>query len=279
MTGRHRADDFNADVARTLRATLAGTRPDALLLAEHCHDATADISGDGWQGAMNYAGFTRPVWAWLRHPGVHLPFMGLPVDTPRLGAEAVHATMRSFTAAAPWQAARTSWSLLGSHDSARIRTVVGYADLGEVAAGLLFTMPGAPMVFAGDEIGLEGTDGEDARRPFPWHRPRRWDHGTLGCYRALGTLRRSHDALRRGGLRWAHAKGHALAFLRESRRERLLVLAARAPHRGVHLSGAGLGLRGEAANIYGGAGPLRPGPDDTLTLPGDGPTFQVWQLA
>ena len=32
-------------------------------------------------------------------------------------------------------------------------------------------MPGVPMLFAGDEIGLEGVNGEDARRPFPWDDP------------------------------------------------------------------------------------------------------------
>jgi alpha-glucosidase len=157
--------------------------------------------------------------------------------------------------------------------------VVGNAELGEVAAGLLFTMPGAPMVFAGDEIGLEGVLGEDARRPFPWHRPETWDRTTLGRYQALGRLRRSHDALRRGGLRWAHAEGDALAFIRESQRERLLVLAARATHQPVRLPTGALALAGEAPNLYGGAGPLRSGPDDFTTLPGDGPTFQVWQLA
>ena len=44
-----------------------------------------------------------------------------------------------------------------------------------VAAGLQFTLPGVPMIFAGDEIGLEGVNGEDARRPMPWHRREEWD--------------------------------------------------------------------------------------------------------
>jgi alpha-glucosidase len=279
MTGRHAADDFNAEVARALRATLAEVRPDCLLLAEHAHDATGDLAGDGWQGTMNYAGFTHPVWSWLCHPEVHLPFGGLPLEIPRLPAEALAAAVRGFLAAAPWRSMAVSWTLLGSHDSTRIRTVVRDAAAGEVAAGLLFTMPGAPMVFAGDEIGLEGAGGEGARRPFPWHRPERWDRTTLGYYRELGALRRANHALRRGGLRWAHAEGDALAFLRESDRQRLLVLAARAGHRPLRLPAAALGLAGEATNIYGGAAPLRPGPDDSVTLPGDGSTFQVWQLA
>ena len=59
--------------------------PDTVLVAEHCHDASGDLSGDGWHGAMNYAGFLRPVWSWLRATGYRKEFLGLPVDVPRLG--------------------------------------------------------------------------------------------------------------------------------------------------------------------------------------------------
>jgi alpha-glucosidase len=278
MTGRHRADDDNAEVARTLRSTLAEIRPEALLLAEHCHDASGDLAGDGWHGAMSYSGFTRPVWSWVRHPGVRQSYLGLPLDVPRLGAESLLATVRDFIAAAPWRSMAASWSLLGSHDSARIRTVVRDADLGEVAAGLLFTMPGAPMVFAGDEIGVEGAFG-DARRPFPWLHPERWDQRTLRTYTELAALRRACHPLRRGGLRWVHGEGHTLAYLRESEHGRLLVLAVRAPDEPLRLPAAGLGLTGDTPNVHGGAPGLRPDADGFVSLPGDGPMFQVWQLA
>jgi alpha-glucosidase len=279
MTGRHATDDFNAEVARALRSTMDEARPDTLLLAEHAHDATGDLAGDGWHGTMNYAGFTQPVWAWLRHPEVRLPYGGLPLEVPRLPAEAVLATIRAFLGAAPWRSSATSWSLLGSHDSTRIRSVVRDPAVGEVAAGLLFTMPGAPMVFAGDEIGMEGIGDPGTRQPFPWDRLEAWDRTTFGHYRALARLRRANHALRRGGLRWVHAEGDALAFLRESERQRLLVLAARAGNGPLRLPAGPLGLAGEAPNLYGAADPLRPDPDGSVTLPGDGPTFQLWQLA
>jgi alpha-glucosidase len=282
MTGRHGGDDENRAVARELRATLAAYGPDRVLVAEHCHDASADLAGDGWQGTMNYSGFTRPVWTWVRRVG-ELPvegFLGLPVPVPRLPAESLAAAVRAFLAVTPWRASRASWSLLGSHDTARIRSVVGDPDVGEVAAGLLFTLPGVPMVFAGDEIGQPGALGEDSRRPFPWHRRQDWDTLTLARYRALGALRRDSDALRRGGLRWAHAAGDALTFLRESRSERLLVHAARARGSRVRLPAGPLGLDGaaEAANAYGGAPALRADATGMVTLPEDGPTFQVWRI-
>jgi alpha-glucosidase len=283
MTGRHGGDDVNHDVARYLRRTLAESGGERLLIAEHCHDATTDLPGDGWHGTMNYAGFTRPVWNWLKHPDYVEYRDALPPDFPpsaqRVGGELLVASLRHIAAEMPWRSLRASWSLLGSHDSARIRTVVQNAELGEVAAGLLFTMPGVPMIFAGDEIGQTGVMGEDARRPFPWEQKEQWDQATLSDYRALIRLRRNNDALRDGGLRWVHASADTVAFLRESVTQRLLVLAQRGPTAPTRLLCAELGLTGEADNLYGGAQPLRATPDGVVTLAGDGPTFQVWQLS
>ncbi|MEE3919648.1 alpha-amylase family glycosyl hydrolase [Micromonospora sp. BRA006-A] len=72
--------------------------------------------------------------------------------------------MNTYRSLVSWRSYTHSWQLLGSHDSARIRTVVGDAARQEVAAGLLATMPGTPVVFAGDELGLTGTNGR-ARVP------------------------------------------------------------------------------------------------------------------
>ncbi|MEP6816830.1 MAG: alpha-amylase family glycosyl hydrolase, partial [Marmoricola sp.] len=143
-------------------------RPDALVLAEHGHDASGDLDGDGWHGTMNYYGFSFPLWEWLRDPRRSVPSFGLPVDLPRRDGVAMVAAMRDFTASFGWQAVNSSWNILGSHDSPRIRTTTGSADLHHLAAVLQFTLPGVPMVFAGDELGFEGTDGEDSRRTMPW---------------------------------------------------------------------------------------------------------------
>ena len=57
----------------------------------------------------------------------------------------------------------------------------------------------------------------------------------------LIALRRSSDALARGGIRYAHVGDDAIAYLRERGDERLLCLAARAAHEPVRLSLAALG--------------------------------------
>ena len=192
--------------------------------------ARFDLGPGGWDGTMNYAGFMRPAWTWLRGdeppPPIDREFMGLPVAVPRLDGRAAVATMRAFRAGVPWEATLHSWALLDSHDVARFRTVAGSRALHEVGIGLQATTPGVPMIFAGDELGLEGAWGEDARRTMPWDRPETWDTELLETYRRLLALRRSSDALARGGIRYAHVGADAIAYLRETRQERLLCLAA-----------------------------------------------------
>jgi alpha-glucosidase len=276
MTGRLGAIDVAHEVARTVRATAAALHEDPWVIGEHNHDATGDVDGDGWHGTMNYSGFSWPVWSWLRDPASPARPFGRPVPVPRRGGAAVVETFRAWQGALGWRATASSWNILGSHDSARIRTLVGGdAAVHRVAAGLQFTMPGVPMVFAGDEIGLEGVNGEDARRPMPWHRREEWDEQTLTTYADLARLRREHPALRRGGLRWAHVDDDTIAYLREHPDQTVLVVARRAAGSAFTLpAAAGRHLFGSEP----GGADLAAGPDGVHVPGSPGSRLDVWEL-
>jgi alpha-glucosidase len=232
MSGRLGPVDVNHDVARTIRTTATTVNPDAWVIGEHNHDASGDIDGDGWHGTMNYSGFSWPVWSWLRAEETDARPFGRPVAVPRRGGRALVRALQEWRARYGWRAAQQSWNILSSHDSARIRTLVGDPAVHRVAAGLQFTLPGVPMVFAGDEIGLEGVLGEDGRRTMPWASRADWDAdmtGTLETYGALARLRRQHAALTEGSMRWAYADDDAVAFLREHGSGTLLIVARRTP--------------------------------------------------
>ncbi len=271
MTGRLGDVDLNHEVARTVRRTAASQRTDALVIGEHNHDATDDVPGDGWHGTMNYAGFSWPVWEWLRSPGSPARSFGTPVPIPVRGGRAVVDSIRMWHGRLGWRTLASSWNILGSHDTARIRTLVGSAPTQRVAAGLQFTLPGVPMVFAGDEIGLEGVLGEDSRRPMPWSERDTWDHETLGFYGALARLRREHVALRRGGLRWAYVDDDSLVFLREHPEGTVLVCARRASGGEIRLA-----LQGKPTTLLG--PPASREGDDLVLAAADGPSFSVVAL-
>jgi alpha-glucosidase len=256
MSGRTHATDLNRDVAPTLRSVL---NDDSLLVAEHFHDYRPDFRG--WHGVMNYAGFSRPVWTWLRGD-LSLRYFELPVPMPRLGGAASAATMRAFRAGVPWSFVLHSWAILDSHDSPRFRTMAGSEERQLVGVGLQMTTPGVPMLFAGDELGMEGEWGEDARRTIQWDEPL---PPVFEQYRRLIALRRSSDALARGGLRYAYVDDDVVAYVRETREERLLCLASRAAHDPVRLP-----FRAEET-LYG------DDPEDDM-FPADGPSFHVWRL-
>ncbi len=274
VAGRSGALDGTRDLARSMAATVRSARPDGYLLAEHCHDASADLQGDGWHGTMSYAGFTRPVWSWLVRPDTTLDFLGMPVPVPRLGGAAVAATIDAFRARVPWRTTLHNVNLLGSHDTARFRFVAGDRARAHVGIAFLLTSPGVPSVYYGDELGLAGADNETGREPVPWDRPDTWDHETLAWTRELIRLRRAHPALRRGGFRWAHVGEEVLVFLRETRDERVLVQLARAPHPPVVLP---LGPLGGVPEPLLSDRPARVG-DGVVELPADGPSARLWRV-
>jgi alpha-glucosidase len=277
MAGRLGEIDVNHAAAVAMRATMAETKPEAFLVAEHGYDATRDLDGDGWHGVMKYLAFTRPAWCWLRGEADDLKFLGDPLPVPRLGGRATAESFTELLAVQPWRASVSGFNLLGSHDVSRFRSIAGTAERYLAGAGLMFTFPGVPMVFAGDELGLTGLEGDGARQPIPWDAP--WDGERaeiLAAYRRLGALRRSSRALRHGGLRWVHAGDDVLVYLREARDERVLVQISRADHAPVALGATT--LDGEVgARLFGVDDVTRVG--GTVELPAGGPAVHVWEVS
>lgn len=243
MLGRQGAVDLNHEIARLVRQVVDEEGDDKLLIVEHFHDSGPDLQGDGWHGGMNYAAFTRPTWSWLVDRSFDSDWLGIPVEIPSTTGKQLISTVNTFVSRMPWQSRLQSWSILSSHDTARIRTVVGSQGRQQAAMILLMTMPGTPMIFAGDEIGAQGRWGEDSRTTFPWERPEEWDLDTFSQYRTLISLRRSSEALAQGGLRWIYATDDIVAFLRESANDRLLIVAARNAAHQVDLDLASFGAR------------------------------------
>ena len=228
MTGRYRDQDINQEVIRGVRKALDEVNPDAWLLAENADHFPNDLDGFGWHGTMNYNGFMRPLWGWLKkNPETKYGFFGVPVEIPAFsGGELVEA-LRGFSSTIPWRNFVSSMLLLDSHDTARFRNVVG-SDWKRhlVGMGLLLTYPGVPSIFAGDEIGIKGAWGEDARRTIDWSKSD-WDLPFFEKVKELVAIRRSIRALADGGLRWVLIEADAIAYLRESRDEKILVVASR----------------------------------------------------
>jgi len=71
------------------------------------------------------------------------------------------------------------------------------------------------------------TSGEDSRRTINWENQSSWDTTFLNEVKKLISIRKQHDALINGGLRWILVEDDCIAFLRESKKETLLVFISR----------------------------------------------------
>jgi alpha-glucosidase len=229
MTGVQGAENHHVEVMQGIRKAMQEVDPDSWLVAENGDFVASDLNGLGWQGAMNYQGFLRPFWNWMnRNPEITGGFQGLPFAMPKIDGKQFVESMQEFNASIPWRSLTASMLILDSHDTARFRTVVlGDRSAHEAAMTMLLTYPGVPSIFAGDEIGLEGSWGEDSRRTINWEDRSGWDLNFLESVKKLVKLRKESDALINGGLRWVAVEKDYLAYLRESKSEAILVFISR----------------------------------------------------
>jgi glycosidase len=127
-------------------------------------------------------------------------------------------------------------TLLGTHDVPRVLTILGASDKDyalpkakraehmlspearalaktrlKLGSLLMYAFPGSPVLYYGDEAGLEGFEDPFNRRGYPWGYE---DGDLLAWYRKLGKLRRELGPLRKGALRFLRAEGDLLAFER-----------------------------------------------------------------
>ena len=115
-------------------------------------------------------------------------------------------------------------NLLDSHDMPRFLSLV-QGDLRrlKLAYSFLFTYPGAPTVYYGDEIGLEGGKDPLNRATFPWDQ-NLWNEELHGFVRELITVRHSMPALRTGSFEPIYAQDSLFAYLRREGEETVLIV-------------------------------------------------------
>lgn len=221
MTARHGAFQGQGEVAREMRHALKDQNPEAYFMGESFFDATAALQGDQLDAVMNYQGFTMPLWNWLASAG--------DPDQLHFDAAAFAEQARNFMAPIPYQIALNQFNMLGSHDTARIRHLVGGdGRLVKLAVALLMTFPGVPCIYYGDEIGMEGGRSPYNRAPMQWD-DAQWDTDILAWVQRLIALRKGSSALKTGGYQTLYAQGGLLAFARHSPDQRLIVVAHRGP--------------------------------------------------
>ena len=221
------ADELPDDFIAGIRAAMDKTAPDSLLLGEVWEDATTKVA---------YSQRRRYLLGQELHSVMNYPFRNALIAYLLGGdADAFRETLETIRENYPPNAFYSLMNFLGTHDTPRILTVLGAShvpgskaaravcclspeerQLGlarlHLAALVLFTFPGSPTVYYGDEAGMEGWEDPFNRAGYPWDQEatelKAW-------FTQLAQLRRDHPALRSGQLHWRWTAGPILAFARE----------------------------------------------------------------
>lgn len=226
------ADELPDDFIAAIHTAIGQEKADAYLLGEVWEDGSNKIAysrrrryllGRETHGLMNYP-FRTALLAWLG------------------GGDAAgfREAMESIRENYPPAAFYGAMNFLGTHDTARILTLLGADEApadksaraayrltpDQLAQGqkklrlagmLLYSFPGSPTLYYGDEAGMQGFEDPLNRGTYPWGRE---DQALLAFFQQLGRLRAARPSLRRGDIRYLYAQGGGLVIERRCGDER-----------------------------------------------------------
>lgn len=235
------ADELPDEVIELIRSAVKGEDSEALVLGEVWEDATTKESygvrrtyalGKALDSVMNYP---------LRRAVINFA----------LGSDDAFATRRFLLGQKlnyPAPMYRCLMNLLGSHDTARLRSVLALGHDGggmereqqvlqkptaenlekakalqRLCAAIVFALPGMPSIYYGDEEGMEGLRDPFCRAPYVQR-----EADTREYYSYLANLRKSSPALSRGDVAFASPDEDILCILRFVKGESYLCCVNRA---------------------------------------------------
>lgn len=178
------SDEVSHDFWRTFRKRVKEVRADCVIIGENWHDANSFLKGDQYDSIMNYA-FTKACLDYYAF------------DT--FGAEEFAWKLNELLMRNTDQVNAMMLNLLDSHDTDRFYTYVKKnKDKMLSAAAVMCMFIGAPCIYYGTEILLEGGYDPDNRRCFDWNEEH-WDKEFGKQFREVIRLRQN-KIVEKGGI-------------------------------------------------------------------------------
>ncbi len=223
------ADELPDKFLENIRKAIKEESSNAFLLGEVWEDASNKISyekrrkfllGKQLDSVMNY------------------PFSNAIIDFIKTGnSKKFTETVTTVCENYPPQSIKTLMNHIGTHDTARILTVLGKSDSFEgdrnwqseqtlsgaeyelgvrrlkLASLIQYTLPGIPSLFYGDEAGIQGYGDPFCRATYPWGKE---DDRLLTHYKYLGKVRNNLECLKNESFVPFHNDIGLLSYIRES---------------------------------------------------------------
>lgn len=201
--------EIHTNFWRRFRKVIKDKYPDAYLVGEEWRDPAAFLQGDTFDGTTHYLLKNLAFDFLIKHA---------------LTGDGFARALETLACQQPEGSEYGMLTLLGGHDTPRLLTECqGDEKLALLLYTFLLTMPGAPLVYYGDENGMVGANDPDCRRPMIWDETQ-WRGKIRQPLLRLLELRKQHACLRRGSTCVGYANDGVIAYDRTFDNDKLTVV-------------------------------------------------------
>jgi cyclomaltodextrinase / maltogenic alpha-amylase / neopullulanase len=197
------------------RSVVRTVNPDAYIVGEIWFPAQRWLQGDQFDAVMNYP-LTLSALSFFGSENLRVDHHPGGYNLQPLDAPAFSQAIDRINGYYDWEINQAQLNLLDSHDMGRAVWVMG-EDQSALRMAVLFqmSMPGAPCIYYGDEVGLSCGGDPYCRAAFPWDNKGSWDKDLLNFYRQAVSMRHQFPVLRTGDYHSLYASGNIFAFHRQ----------------------------------------------------------------
>jgi glycosidase len=217
------SNEVSHDFWRAFRARVKAAKQDAYIVGENWDNSNPWLHGDQYDAVMNYE-LLFPIWN----------FFGTNIDSKSILASDFVERLNKVLTDYPKNVLRMMYNLVDSHDTTRILELCNNdTRIAKLAYLFMFTFPGAPSVYYGDEVGLSGKHDPDNRRCMIWDDASQ-DKDMLNFMTRLIALRKENADFKRVDYTWltvddesgvlVFKKGETTFIINNSNRNQKVVL-------------------------------------------------------
>lgn len=212
------ADELPDEFIALIKSRMKEVKEDSVLIGEVWEDASNKTS---------YGHRRKYVFGEELDSITNYPFRNMVIEflLGNISADKFIKRFMSLKENYPEESFYGAMNLLGNHDTERILTRLGEGEkairLLKLATAIQMCLPGVPLIYYGDEVGLTGGKDPENRKTYPWERE---NQEILQWYKKISSYRRDLEVLKKGDITFIELNENVLCFLRKYEKELLLVL-------------------------------------------------------
>lgn len=211
-TKNYHLDGWRLDVSnevshqfwRKFRTLVKSINPNAYILGENWDDSNPWLNGDQLDGVMNYE-LSYPIWQ----------FFGTHPSDKKINGDEFKAMINSLLVRYPTHIAPNLFNMIDSHDTIRILNRCGHnLAIVKLALIFLFSFTGAPSLYYGTEIAMEGEHDPDNRRCMIWD-DKNLNSDMMKFTKKLIKLRKQYASFKSVDIHWLMSSENVLIYQKD----------------------------------------------------------------